>query len=1047
MEELKSRGDIPTIPVAEVKIRGIIPDRTMKCKLQAFIQLQIGKAEFSHIFLVVSKTNFNVILGIDFLNYYQASINIPEENLILQRNNLSVESQMYIKTEPDGEEKEISPVPREEEEEEEDQDKEFNRCCRVVNNILRNEEKDSHPYDLIQIKAAEIHGTEEQKEMVKRLLLKHKAVFDNKPGKIPNFQYALLVNDWSPFKTPIYPIPEKYYPQVGKAIEELERDGIIMKANSPYLNPIVVIPKPDNSLRICLDARAINERLIPENDQVPSVRELLRRFQGMNFLTSIDVTSSFYHIELEEKSRLLTGFLYGQQTYIFLRLPFGVRNASSALIRALERSLTPEVKEFTTRFIDDLLIASKTFEEHMVKLDMLLSNLTQAGFRVNLKKSTFCQPEVKFLGHCIDGSGIRPNSIKINAISNFPRPTKVKQVRQFLGICNFFASHCPRYTQTVSPLQDLLKKSQKWQWTESAEKAFQATKEMLINNIKLSYPDFQKPFIVQTDASKCGVGAILYQEDQDNPTRKSYIAFLSRKLRSHEKNYTTTEIEMLAIIYALMYWKKIIYGFPIIIRTDHHALTFMLRAKFTSERVARWTLFLQQYDIKLEHCSGKANILADCLSRNPDEETTEIQAVELVDEDEEFLRKLKYFQQSQKRDRNLRPMIDYLKGNLEPSDPYYRRVQRKSHNYLFQNDILYKFVDHMKTKLRVVVPSKLIVSLIWHVHRVTGHGGIDITEATIKETFTWEKLRKSICQTLKACDTCQRVKHCSYLRKQKPIPIIPQAPCELYAMDLYGQIPTSNRRHKFIIVTIDVFSKYLTLFPIQKANAKAILWRLRKSIIPAMGCPSKLQTDHGTQFTSMEFKRGMEELNIKHIFNSIRYPQSNSAERIMQNIAKYCRIYCKDNHDSWVQILPQIMEFMNNHVHEATKLIPSVVHFNRYPVRTWDGKIEYPKDRRPTHQETIQEARQNLHDHAERRWRRVRKKKFHRPLREGELVLLRKPAISDPTNRYYAKFAPLFIGPYKIKKSMGNNAYKVESMEGRPIGTYNSANLRIYYRS
>lgn len=1050
-EDLKEKSSIPVIPVSNLKIRGIIPDRSVRCKEQTYLELQIGDAIFSYPFVVMSKINFNLILGADFLREFDAVIDLPnneirfrkadavertqmEDENIRERGIFGINADAAIKKEnSSGDEKEIIGVYSAEE------------MHHVMDKVMKDDESVDDLSATLKRKVDNSIGSEEDKIELMNLLSRHQDVFNSKPGKIPNFCYSLLVNDWSPYKQKIYPIPEKHYPEVKKMIQELEADGIIVKAHTCYVNPLVVVSKPNGSLRICLDARRLNERLIPENDQPPMIKDIIRKFKDMNYFTSVDFASSYHHIQLDEKTRLLTGFLFDKNTYVFSRLPFGLKNSGAALIRALDRNLTPEVKEATVQYVDDILLASKTMEEHLDNLDKLLSNLRETGFKVNLEKSQFCQREILFLGHVIDGQGIRPNPKKIEAIQNFPRPRRIKHIRQFLGICQYFSDHCPDYTTTIAPLQELLRKNNRWKWTESQEQSFLKTKQMLTENIKLGYPDFSSEFIIQTDASSIGIGAVLYQENSRNPTDRVYLAFYSRKLKSHERNYTTTELEMLAVVAALQYWKKIVYGYPVRLRTDHKALTFMLKTTMSSERVSRWSLFVQQFNIQFEHCSGKANVLPDILSRNPDDNTVDIHHVDLVPEDHEFLRKLQYLRQSQKRDPFIRKLIDYFHQKILPGDIEYDNLHKMASDYHITNGLLHKFIDKDHSKLRIVVPVKLQHDLVWHTHRVIGHGGTDKVVATIKETFTWTRLRDTVRDLLRTCDTCQRVKYNPYLLKQYPIPLLPTKPRELFAMDLYGQITKGRLGHRYIVVTLDVFSKFLTLQPIQKANAKMILRRLNNNIIPSMGRPTFLLTDHGSQFTSIEFQRAMQHLGIKHILNSVRRPESNPSERIMAEIAKFCRIFCAGKHWDWVRVLPIISECHNSTIHESTGEIPSVVHLNKYPERSWSHLVTCPAEARPSPEVCITRTAEHLRNQADRRLRRVQKKKFHRSLREGELVLIRKPAVSSPTENFYGKFADLYIGPYKIVKAYGNNAYKVQSLDGTFVSTHNAANLKPYH--
>ena len=265
-------------------------------------------------------------------------------------------------------------------------------------------------------------------------------------------------------------------------------------------------------------------------------------------------------------------------------------------------------------------------------------------------------------------------------------------------------------------------------------------------------------------------------------------------------------------------------------------------------------------------------------------------------------------------------------------------------------------------------------------------------------------------------------------------------------MDLYGPLPKGLRGNRYLLVTIDVFSKYTMLYPVQKATARYIAKRLKENIIPLAGKPEYLLTDHGTQFTSAAFKRIMEDLNIRHVLSSIRHPESNPAERVMSELGKFFRMFCPEHHWKWVEWLPKVAYCINSTVHESTKQIPMLLHLGQKPRRPWEDVFEElpEEDIEPTQRE--EEARQTMYKSAEKRLKRVKNKRYSRPLEENQLVLVRTLGISNPKERVYSKFIPLYKGPYRISRCFSNNAYELETIsDGRIIGRYNAASLKRYH--
>lgn len=1034
-----SKVKIPRIPISSVKIRGVIPDKSVICREQAYIPLEIGSHVVDHAFIVMCRMQYNIILGADFMRRHNVIINMGTNEVIIE---ISEEIE-NIKIGDDYINEICDPTVWVVEKDEEDEES-FELGCYPVGNEGADKEKFEELNQNIEEKVREAQIPEENKNKLEEVLKKHCTVFGTQPGRIPNFKYALIVTSWEPFRKRPYPVAEVHYEKTKLVIKEMEENGLISKCPTSFLNPLVVVKKGDNSVRVCLDARAINERLIPEYDRAPVIKDIVKKFSGKKFFTAIDLTASYHHIELDDKSRLLTGFLFDQKTYVFNRLPFGIKNAGCALIRAMDRNLDEDVKNFTVRYVDDILIATDNLEEHLCQIDRLLENLHCANFKVNIQKSHFCQRETLFLGHVIDGEGVRPNPLKIQSIEEFDKPTKIKQIRRFLGMCQFFADHCPGYTEAVAPLQDLLKRNNRWKWEECHDLAFQKTKELLKNSVKLGYPDYSKEFLVQTDASTVGVGAVLYQEGSKGD-KINYISFTSRKLRKHEERYTVTELEMLAVVHALQHWQKIVYGYPVVVKTDHKALTFIINNNVASDRVCRWALFIQQFNLRMEHCSGKSNALADFLSRNPDRNEASTNQITISDDDEKFLNELRTIHQKQKEEPYLNLKIKILKNEIQNDDPDFLVAKRNSEDYHYFNDLLHKYVDRDHTKLRIVVPQSLKVELVWYAHRMTGHGGIDKVLVTLMETFVWAKMRADIADILRTCDVCQRIKRNVFLLKEYPRPILPEGPNDVFACDLFGPLPKGKRGNRHIFVCMDVFSKFVILCPVQKATSKQVINRLKNVIIPKLGTPRRLISDHGTCFTSNLFKETMDELGIHHILCSIRYPNSNPSERVMQEIAKFCRVYCPEEHWKWVDVLPIIMNCINNTVHESTGEVPSVVHFNLHPERPWQKILKCPEDVQMSRELFLRNTAERLKIQAAKREKRIKGKRFHRPLRLGELVLVRKPAISDPSGKVYAKFANLYKGPYKIIEVLGNNSYRIQDLQEGVTLLHNAANLKVYY--
>lgn len=298
-------------------------------------------------------------------------------------------------------------------------------------------------------------------------------------------------------------------------------------------------------------------------------------------------------------------------------LPFGLKTAVGSFTRAMDVILGPEVRESTFNFVDDLLIGSKSFEDHLADLDRVLTRLQDAGMTVNLEKSSFFKDEVHFLGHIISFRGISTDPAKVEAISKFPVPKSQKHLRAFLGLCNYYRRFCGRYSETMVPLIQFLKKGSRWNWGPVEQQAFEEAKELFLNTVMLKFSDFRKTFFLQTDSSGIALGVELYQLMEDN--EHGVIGFASRALKVAELFFTVTEKKLLASVFGLQKFRTILLGHKVVIRTADYALKFLKLCRLLNDRLTRWSLFLNEFDYEVEHIRRVENVVADTLSRFPPE--------------------------------------------------------------------------------------------------------------------------------------------------------------------------------------------------------------------------------------------------------------------------------------------------------------------------------------------------------------------------------------------------------------------------------------------
>jgi hypothetical protein len=658
-----------------------------------------------------------------------------------------------------------------------------------------------------------------QKERLSTLILQYQEYFSRRPGKCNCYEYKFQVQDGVPKSRHSRPIPFSLRREVQEQIEEMLADNIIEESYSSYVNPLTLVQREGKRVRICLDAREVNKFMTPDRAKVPPMQTLLQRFHGAKFISAIDLNSAFLQIPLDKNSRKWTAFQFQNKVFEFTRVPYRYRNSLSAFIRALQTVLGPDTNEYAVHYVDDLVVFSKKFEEHLRHLDLVFSKLTTAGFTMNLEKCNFCKPEIKFLSHIISRDSLRPDPQRIESVLSYPAPRNQKQLKKFLGVCNFHQRFIVNYAECVAPLLQLLRKNIPWSWSTEMQKAFETLQNKFANSIQLVQPDEDLPYIINTDASARAIGAVLSQQNSEGIT--NIVSTASRVLTQTEQRYTTCEQELLGIVYALEKFRIYIYGHKVILYTDNKALTFLNRCAITSNRVARWIVNLQQYDIELRHVRGTQNHLADVISRNPAGlNMTEIKNltkpnVIMVNKinlnvDKSVCKDLRNLTELQRADTRIQKIQEGLAQKFTIPNSRYRLV----------GDTLFYGEAGSEPEWKPVLPACLEERAIQYTHTSLGHLGVEKCVQQIKQAYHVKNLGRKVRRFIAGCDTCQRVKFPNRAFATEERSHLPTKPGSLCAIDLFGSLPTSRGGVKYILVCY-VFSKHVKL-PAESRDYKGV---------------------------------------------------------------------------------------------------------------------------------------------------------------------------------------------------------------------------------
>ncbi|GFY32406.1 retrovirus-related Pol polyprotein from transposon 17.6 [Trichonephila clavipes] len=407
---------------------------------------------------------------------------------------------------------------------------------------------------------------------------------------------------------------------IHEEVQKMLDEGIVQPSESPWSSPIVLVRKKDGSWRFCVDYRKLNSVTKKDVYPLPRIDDTLDCLKGAMFFSSMDLRSGYWQIEIDEADREKTAFITPEGLYEFKVMPFGLCNAPATFERMMDNLLRHFKLTMCLCYLDDIIVFSETFEDHLIRLRLVLKCLQEAGLKLNSKKCLFAAQEVKILGHLVSSNGVRSDPDKIKAVRNFPTPKNIHDIRSFLGLCSYFRRFIKGFCYLAEPLQSLLKSGVEFLWGPEEVEAFNSLKKALTSDPVLGMYDERASTEIHTDLSGYGIGAVLVQI-QNNVEK--VIAYASRTLTKAEKNYSTTERECLAIVWATNKFRPCIFGKHFTVVTDHHSLCWLMNLKDPSGRLARWALRLQEHDFDVKYKTGKKHSDADALSRNPVEEETE----------------------------------------------------------------------------------------------------------------------------------------------------------------------------------------------------------------------------------------------------------------------------------------------------------------------------------------------------------------------------------------------------------------------------------------
>ena len=878
--------------------------------------------------------------------------------------------------------------------------------------------------------------TAPEKDRLKALLTMELAAMQKLPGLTTKIQHRIDVGDHRPIKQRQYPLSPKMLAVARQQVDTWLEEGVIEPSGSPWSSPSVIVRK-EKGYRFCLDFRKINAISRKDAYPLPLMGQLLDSLRNARVFSKLDLQQAYLQVALEPSSREITAFsIPGKGHYHFRRMPYGLSGAPATFQRLVDSIIGPQLYPYCFAYLDDVIVATPSFEEHLQCLSRVFGLLKEAGLKLNEEKCEFACSELRYLGYLVNEFGLQVDPEKIAPIVDYPRPQNVKTLRRFLGMCSFYRRFIPSVSTLTAPLTKLLRKSQKWTWNPEQENAFDRLKKCLTSAPLLTRPDYGLPFVLQTDASNFGLGAVLTQQVGGI---EHVIAYASKSLTKPEQKYSATEKECLAVVWAVRKFRPYLEGEHFTVVTDHNSLRWLHNLRNPSPRLARWALELQDVDLEIRYRRGAFNHVPDALSRIP-EPLPNLGAISPVEEDPWYHQKFAAVE----------------------------RTPAKFPDWRVENDRLYVHrVDPLKSEFeewgepwKLVLPKGRRREALreCHDHPTSGHPGVDRTVWRARRWYYWPGMYVDTRRYVKQCQVCQKVKP----EQRKPPGLMgfrtPEDPWAVVATDIMGPLPTSTQGFKYLLIFEDVFTKWVEIVPLRSATAASVTKALRDRVLCRWGTPRVLLSDNGTPFLNKMVAGLTKNVGIHHATTPVYHPQANPVERVNRVVKTIIASYVGRDHRKWDRFVPEIMLAINGTQHASTGYSPAFLNFGRElrsPEMVCD---EQARDRVvegtspgawAQHMRELREAQriaeQRLASAARRQQTYYNLRRRDSQFKEGDLVLKRNYVLSSGPEKFAAKLAPKFEGPYRVDRVISSLVYELGDPTTRKnLGRWHISKLKPY---